>query len=340
MDFLALPVLFLIVWKMEYRKTGFREDFLSPENTQALKGVLAVLVVLHHLYQRSAAGLLYPLFDNVGVLCVSLFFFLSGYGVQKSYDRKPGYRRAILRRRIPSVLMPYLCLILIYWLFSGVEGPLLTPGQVAEGFLRGQPVDSYSWYIVCILWLYLGFWLSVTLCPESRLGRIGLLVLACLGWVGLCRKLEYMGYWYNAILLFPAGSLFAAYERSITGFFKAHYLPLLAASVLGFCLFFPLALIAALEDTNILLHWPGCCCFVALALLVLMKWRLCNPALRFLGEISFEIYSIHGLFLRLFRSPVLWLEGEALWGAAVLMCTIPTAWVLHRFFRWLLGKMR
>ncbi len=339
MDLLAVPVLLLAFWKMEYRRQGFREDGLSPENTKALKGLLSVLVVLHHLYQRIATGLLLPLFDNVGVLCVSLFFFLSGYGLQKSYDSKPGYRRSILRRRIPSVLVPYICLTLIYWLFSGIGGQFLTPGQMLGAFRRGLPVDSYSWYILCILYLYFGFWLSLTLCPENRASRIGLLLLACLGWAALCRKLGYGGYWYNAVILFPAGALYAAYESRVLRFGKAHYGQALVVSALGFCIFFPLALVTALEDTQIALYWPGCCCFVGLTLLVLMKFRFHNPALLFLGEISFELYGIHGLFLQLYRSPVLWLEGDALWGAAVLASAIPAAWVLHRLFRLLLKKL-
>lgn len=338
MDFVALPVLLLALWKMEYRRQGFREDGLSLENTRALKGLLALLVVLHHLYQRSG-GLLLPLFDNVGVLCVSLFFFLSGYGLQKSCEKNPAYRRSLLRRRIPSVLVPYLCLTLIYWLFSGIMGHPVPPGQVLTGLLRGRPLDIYSWYIPCILYLYLGFWISLILCPENRVGRICLLVLACLIWVTVCRKLDFCGYWYNAVVLFPAGSLFALLEHRITGFWKAHYIPALAVSALGFCIFFPQALFTALKDSHISLYWPGCCCFVALTLLLMMKFRIHNPALLLLGDISFEIYGIHGLFLRLYRSPVFRLEGDALWGAAVLVSSVCTAWVLHRLFRLLLKKL-
>lgn len=336
MDLLAVPVLLCILWKMSFHRGAFREDALSLDNTKALKGILAILVVLHHLYQQVQMGRLYFFFDNVGILCVSLFLFLSGYGLLKRYAGTPGYRATILRRRIPSVLIPYLCLILIYWLFSGVSGPILTPAEVLQSLVSGFPIVAHSWYILCILVFYIGFYLSVLLWRRNLPGIIGSNALLCILWVALCRARGFAPYWYNAAILFPMGIFWAAYENQLQAFLRTHYGPALAVSLLGFCGFFPAALVTAGEDIFVSLFWPGCCCFVVLVLLILMKFRFGNPIVLFLGEISFALYGIHGLFEALYRSPVIWLEDPLLWGTAVLVSSVAAAWMLHRFFRLLL----
>lgn len=339
MDLLAVPVLLCTLWKMEYSREGFREDGLSLENTRALRGLLAVLVVLHHLYQRTRGGLLFFFFDNVGPLCVALFFFLSGFGLEKSRTQKPGYRKAILRRRIPSVLVPYLFLTLLYWLFSFLGDSFLTPAAVLRSFFNGFPVVTHSWYLLCILVFYFGFYLSLLLWDSNRPGIVVTNVVISLLWVLLCRVRNLPPHWYNAAFLFPAGIFWAAYGDRIRPFLHRHYGLALAGSLLGFCVFFPAALYTAGVDVFVSLFWTGCCCFVALVGLILMKFRFRNPILLFLGEISFELYGIHGLFERLYRSPVIHVRSDLLWGAAVLVSSIAAAWALYRFFQWLLEKI-
>ena len=338
-DLLVIPVFLCILWKMDFSRRGFHTDSLSRENTTALKGILAVFVILHHLYQETEGGRLYFFFDNVGILCVSLFFFLSGYGLQKSYAAKPDYCSSLLRRRIPGVLVPYVLLILIYWLFSGVTGAFYSPADVLQSFIIGDPIATHSWYILCILVLYLGYYLSARLCGRNDPALILCNVLLCAAWVILCRSLRFGIYWYNAVIVFPMGIFWAVYEDRIVPVLQKHYLPALAAAPIGFCVFFIAALAVSARGGMVSLFWAACCCFVLLILLLMMKFSFRNPVLLFLGEHAFELYGIHGLFESLYRSPVLYFEDPALWSAAVLISTIPAAWVLHRLFRWVLRKL-
>ena len=52
-----------------------------------LKGILAVLIVLHHLTYEIKSPLLQP-FHSWGAPIVSVFFFISGYGLMTSYKNK------------------------------------------------------------------------------------------------------------------------------------------------------------------------------------------------------------------------------------------------------------
>ncbi len=69
-------------------------DYFSREKTECLKGWLAIGVLAHHLFQRTdlipANSLLGFLFGSLGIYCVSMFFFISGYGLMASYSKNGG----------------------------------------------------------------------------------------------------------------------------------------------------------------------------------------------------------------------------------------------------------
>ena len=78
---------------MTDRQTDRQTDrkYLSLETTNCLKGIFAIIVVIHHLYQRTDIinnSVLGVLFQSLGCLSVSIFFFLSGYGIAASIQRK------------------------------------------------------------------------------------------------------------------------------------------------------------------------------------------------------------------------------------------------------------
>lgn len=339
MDLLFLLFLPCILWKVKFNRTGFCDAPLSVEKTGAVKGVLAVLIVLHHLSQRGESGVLRLLLSNLGVPCVCIFFFFSGYGLQKSYTEKPDYRAAILRRRVPSVLVRYLCLIPLYWGLGWIAGNPFTFGEVLRSLVNGYPVVSYSWYTICIVLFYVNYFMSTMLFGRRYRGILLSQLLFVVLWIAVCRALGYEEYWYNTAIAFPLGIFWAVYEEKLTPWLQKHYASALILSFLCFGFFFGAALAAMRVNVFVSLYWAASCAFVLFLLLILMKFTFQNPVLRFLGEISFEIYGLHGLFMILYRSRLCCIENPFLWGGAVLVSTITAAWVLHRFFRRLLCKI-
>ena len=331
MDFLMLPLVVLALWKLEWKKDGFYDDGLSLEKTKALRGILALLVVLHHLHLYSPGGYLGMVYDLAGILCVTLFFFLSGYGLEKSARSKAGYGRRVLTKRIPAILVPYLAFTGIYWLGFGYSLK-----EVLQGFVNGFPIVANAWYIHCLLVLYLSFALGQMLLAK-RFGakRIWHLVVA-VSWVWLCRWLNYPPHWYNAVIAFPMGIAWAEYEPKIRSLMEKCYFPAVAGCAPAFLGALAAALWTADGEIVVTLFWLAMGLFVVLVYLVLMKVTVRNPLLLWIGEISFEIYGIHGFFLSLYRSNLCYLENGILWGSAVLLSSLATGWVLHGIFRRLL----
>ena len=341
MDFLFLLFLPCILWKMKYCKNGFHENFLSVGSTRALRGIMAVLILFHHLCQRLEGVRVMFFLDNVAILCVTAFFFLSGYGLHKSYCEKAGYSSKILRNRIPSVLIPYLGLIAIYWGYSFAEEQPYTLAEVLVSLVNGRPVVSFSWYILAILVLYFSYWISTLLFRPGHLGMLVYHFGFILLWVPFCRSLGWEYYWYYSIIGFPLGILWAAEGQRFMVFLQKRYMRFLIGSFVLFSGLFVAAIKTTVGiDVVVPLFWAACCAFLLFMLLVLMKFSFQNRILLFLGDISFEIYGLQGLFIRLLRSNLCYIENDTLWCFAVSTATVGCAWAMHGLFRKLLSMKK
>ena len=75
-------------------KKSFFENSFSIDQTRALKGLFAIVVMFHHLYGYLVwhfQSLQY--FKNLGYLMVGGFFLISGYGLMYGVMKKQNYLR-------------------------------------------------------------------------------------------------------------------------------------------------------------------------------------------------------------------------------------------------------
>ena len=87
-DILPILLLFLCIFGAKITKplsSINSKDYLSLATCKSYRGLFAIVVILHHLAQRTETGILFRIFTSMGSLAVAFFFFLSGYGLQKSY---------------------------------------------------------------------------------------------------------------------------------------------------------------------------------------------------------------------------------------------------------------
>ena len=329
MDLLVIPLGIVCLWGIRLNRKEFFEDYLSVKHTKALRGILVLLVVLGHLYKDADRGMLHLLFSNIGTLCVVVFFFLSGYGLQKRFAQSPGYEKTILTRRIPGILLPFLLLVPVYWGLYAWTGSPYTVGETLESLVTGDPIVRFGWYTLCQTLLYLVFFLAA-LAWGRRPGAMSLGVLAGTALLALVLYRAGMPlYWRYSLPAFPLGVFWAAEESRILPKLEKHWLLWVLVSFGGFALGFSGGLLTFRTGY----FWIVACTLPVFVLLVLDKVRFDNPCLQAVGNLSFEIYSIHGFFMLLYRSDVCYIESDALWGAAVLASAIPAAWLLNRLLR-------
>lgn len=330
-----------MLWGVKFHKEGGDGAYLSVEKGRSFRGILALTVMCHHLAERTGDSSPFHIFAFVGFLPVAYFFFLSGYGLQKSYARKPGYRPNILKKRIPSVLIPYLGMTALYWLLSALEGQPYTPVQVLTAFAKGEPIVTFAWYIQFILLLYLGFWLTIGLYRGNQKRGVVWNVLFLGACLVLFKRLHYGFNWINSCITYPLGILWAMGEDAWLPWIRKHFWPIAAVTAVSFCGAFLAAMLFVDTAAAIPLYWAAGILFTAVCLLLQMKVTFRNRFLLAMGDCSMELYMIHGFFLQLYRGNHIYLENPALWSAAVVASSCLGAWGLHKLFGMLLkGKKK
>lgn len=326
-----------MLWGVKFHKEGCDGAYLSVEKGRSFRGILALTVMCHHLAERTGDSSPFHIFAFVGFLPVAYFFFLSGYGLQKSYARKPGYRPNILKKRIPSVLIPYLGMTALYWLFSGPY----SAGEVLLAAVRGDPIVSFGWYVQFILLVYLGFYLATGLYRGNQLRGVAWNALFLVLCLLVFRALNYEFVWFNSCVTYPLGILWAMTEERCLPWIRRHYWPVTAATTAGFGGAFLAAMLFVDTAAAIPLYWAAGILFTAVCLLLQMKVTFRNRFLLAMGDCSMELYMIHGFFLQLYRGNHIYLENPALWSAAVVASSCLGAWGLHKLFGMLLkGKKK
>lgn len=336
MNLIFLIFAVCVLWGVRVRWKDCDAAYLSIEKGRAFRGILALTVVCHHLAEKTGDSSLFHIFAFLGFLPVAYFFFLSGYGLQKSYAAKPNYRPAILKRRIPSVLLPYLFVTGLYWLLSLVEGEPYSVMDVLRSFAVGDPVARFTWYIVFVLLLYLGFWLVTALYRGNQIRGVVWNLLLVMGLVLLFRKLVFSMFWYNSCLTYPLGVLWAMVEGKCLPAVKKHFWLLACLLVPAFGAVFLATMVLVDVSWVLVLYWLSGVLFTAVCLLLQMKVTFGNRLLKILGDCSMEIYMLQGLFLTLYRGNLVYVESPVLWSAAVLASTCISAWAVH----WLFGRKK
>lgn len=265
-------LLCLILYGMKFAgKERFHDDFMSLEVTKCLQGICAVCIMLHHVSQTPAFRQTKDLsiFPDAGFLFVGIFFFCSGFGLIKSVRSKPGYLDTFLKKRLPTVLIPFYVMTAAYALYYVVTGKQMPLVQWIFSAVGLVLMNSHAWYVIVIALLYLSFYFVFTRVKSEKTAFVimGFCVLfqlvfgifwghlawwagkpfwwqspdgfATAKWWMMPATLWFQGeWWINSTVLFYVGMLFARYETHVVSWFRKRYWVKLAVAVAALCVFY------------------------------------------------------------------------------------------------------
>lgn len=330
----------------------------SKRQTNVLKGIAVMLLFIHHALNpvarvtEGAWGIALTHLVSLGKLCVAIFAILSGYGMYVSYTSK---KKPMLRFVLAHVWKLYL----VFWTAALLQICVtsLIKGNFAEIYpdrpvyyllldllALAYPMHSpkYSaswWYITATVAYYCLFPLFYFV--VSRLRRWNyLLVLAMAAAVFVLPGMESVRV-YGCV--FVTGMIFA--ERDIFNRFlnwkEGSIWPVLGK--IGGCTVLLAALIflrqKLLADTGQFYYADW---LLALVLILLVGEISCHwmpkraGFLELSGIYSFEMYLMHGIFLRYFTGYVFSSYYSFFVIARLYLCVFPIAAVLHA----LMGRVR
>lgn len=335
-DLLLLLLPLLCLWGLSFVKPFGKQlntDCLSPERTASVRGLLALLVIFIHVGQYAPGGPVMTLLSRTGYLIVAVFFFLTGYGLQSRHMAQRDYARGFLLKRLRLVALPYLVLTGIYWSYYLWMGRSYDLKYVLTRFWQGNPLVSFSWYILAVFSFYLAFWLLMRLCRRNYKAML----LGGLVWFGLhtavCAALGYGAFWYVSALCPVVGMAWAVYRKKLEDLLQKRYFAVLAAVAAALVLSF---LLDGLLNTPVLsemIKVASAGLFAAAFALVLYKVRFGNPALQLLGQMSMELYLTQGLALMVLRSRLIPIRSPFWYALWALPVTVILAAVVHIAFK-------
>lgn len=289
--FFILIILGLILSFLSKRAYGvFSKDKITP-----FRGILALFIILHHIYLYGHYPALSE-FKSWGAIAVSIFLFVSGYGLNKSYLLKgTAYLSDFLKKRIfNSILLPYLIILCFQVLTLLISGEQIT----LPGILKN---NGERWFIVAIVYLYMVFYLSA---QNGGKYRLLIICLAALLYVLFTVWLELGRCWYISIWGFIAGCMYAEKESEIMRRFNDT--PLLCLLVIPLLMGLVVAFyyIGTKLPSSLLISYSAIYFIIPLLFAIIIV-RLNTSCLResqilsFLSNISYEMYLSHGLVILL-----------------------------------------
>ena len=314
------------------------EKYLSRSNTDCLKGICAIMVVLCHVCSRTGIGSalgLGPIYTAFGYWGVSGFMFMSGYGLVcsliKNSDGGGEYLSTFLRNRVLPVYLLMALLVVVYYvlkLYLKLEPP--TTGELVQSFFFGRTVISFGWYLQSIVLIYMIFYVAAKVVLKQFYKPIGwpLSVAVGLGlllYIGLCLVMRLDPTWYETAFSFLAGVAVACYKTHVDGLLstRKNTIIVLVVCTALFAVSFVLGSGPFIQGpfkivSKMMSAVFFCLCWVAFMRLVSLE----NSVTCFLGKLYLEIYIIQGAVYLLLRNKYWTVESQWIFFVAAIALVI------------------
>ena len=258
---LVFYLLVLLIPMLALRKKSASENILDAKSTTCLKGVLCLYVMLHNLgldYKGNSTAM-ELICEHTGGVGVGLFFFLSAFGIIRSYQSKGD--KYLVKLLLQNVLKLYLVSVLInvvtyFVFFQGAfeTSDLLLRIFNLDIFNNFNRMNRHGWYISTIIGMYIIFAAVYFIC--SKLKTKNKFIIACfilafiaIGFRVAAQIADYGGMYTRELPCFAIGVIYATFYDKINEFFEKNFvwtlILLIIAFVLGFIFFEPIAAYAA-----------------------------------------------------------------------------------------------
>lgn len=335
---------------------SYSSDYFCRNNTERLKGGLALAVLLHHLYQKTNIvghdSLLGFFMQSLGYYCVSLFFFISGFGLIMSANRG-GYLQTYQRNRVLPIFVINAILVIVYVIEKFLFGVEVTFNNVLMSLTYGGDIVENGWYLLCIIIFYELFYLSARFSSTHICKCIFTLTIAYMS-IAVCLGMSV--WWYISSLAFPCGVLFGSYKLDVDKHVRKNKTFFMVMSAVLFIICFLSIYWLRIEDVDngMCMHYiisiitlslsvihGLLACFLVVVLLM-MFGRYVNREGKVVNKLStiyLEIYVMQGAAFLLLRNSIWNLNNDILFALISVMLTVVFALVIHPIFKIILSAI-
>lgn len=303
--FLLLAVLYpgyiLISVIRGLKKPAFSSETIYNKNqTDFLKGICAVAIMLHHFtgkIEHHMLGVVYSVYMNAGYLAVAVFLMISGYCLMLQLEKKGRkYLNHFLQRRLLRLYIPFAICTFFVGLLR-VENPLeILKNMVTFNFaIESSGMPNATWFPIAIIVFSIGFFCAATW-KEGRFVIIGVFLCAAI-WTVLCMMVGVGTWWYNTAIAFPMGVCLCKYRDRVYQCINKHYWSALIGLIM---IFFVTYFIMAIWESQVILQMICSSALAFLTWVICFKVDLNGTIGRWIGKFSFELFLIHSAILEVY----------------------------------------
>lgn len=315
----------MIAYCLRNRSFSFSKEKLIP-----LRAIMPLVVVAYHLELTYHFLCIIPV---SGPVIVSIFFFISGYGLSYSYKKKGNdYLNSFFSHRYTKVLLPfvlasilYSCSLFLWPLSEDIFKSTIMGGRI--------PFLPFGWFVLVLMYFYTAFYLSYRFFSKPW----NLIVLCFFVGMYLFEAVikPLTTGWWLYVLGFPTGVLFAQFEGRLYSCFEKSVFSYWISLVALF-----LILLAAHFSDNEYIHTICYACIPLLVAIIVARLpleKLNVKVISFLDQISYEVFLCHGVAITWIGGHF-YVQNDVLFILLVYALTIALAWGIHLLSGWVFRK--
>ncbi len=307
MCYMAVYLILTVIILLQLKPCRIENNDELYHSLNSLRGLFALEIVLGHCV-RYEQCILTPL-GNFMLLGVGFFFFISGYGLTRSFHTKPEYMDTFIRHRVGKLCLIAIGAVIVNTIIaylSPIKTDFRSIPSTAQSFVRAIYLRN-NWYIWELMILYFVFYLVFKYLKKNRIAAVCILI------VTICAMLYAGGYtrcWFASIFCFPAGILFYENKDRLTGFIRSlkgivTTLSILSVGLVLSLIDYPSITGLPFETTEMIYSLGNnimCIGFMSLLITGLSYFKPGNIVLRFLNSIATELYLFQFIFLAMAES--------------------------------------
>lgn len=284
-------------------------SILDARSTTCLKGILCIYVMFHNLgLDLNNSEIKEQICEYTGGIGVGLFFFLSAYGIVRSYQQKGNkYLAKLILVHIPKLYAIAVFINAITYL-SFMKGAFEKRDMLLrilnlDLFNNFNRINRHGWYIASILALYVIFAVVYFLCSKLKSDKkmiiAGVIMsLVAVGFRVAAHIADNGGMYTREMPAFAIGIMYATFYDKINSLADRYFYPGLLISISAFVVGF--------------IFWEPLATYSSALIIILVSQRFTyySSVTFFLGKICIGVY----LFLH-YSSIVMqgFIHNEYLW---------------------------
>ena len=324
----ALLVLILIF--IIFLKSSINTDktwFMSKEYTNGIRGIMCIIIVLVHIPDRFSNNIQETI-GSLGFVCVTLFFLFSSFGLMYSLKNKKDYMKNFIRNRFFIIYVPFIIINIIDVIIRKKfdSNTLLVIFGIQTSFVS-----------VLILFYIIFYIINIAFKKEQIRDILFIMypIIFC-----IFDMIFNWGLWGAEAVGFSLGFLIYYYFDKIKYILKNKNKLIFIIFPIFICIFG--LLYCKYKNVYIIGNY-----FIKILLYIFMISfmfeftsivKINNKILSFLGNISYEVFLIHGIVITILSRFTNMSSGVYIW--LVIMITLGLATIYNKFNKFIAKKIK